>query len=250
MRTQPPLQVKKAYKLNSADLDHILSVNAVYWDEAADLIADNHEVHTYIPPSAKGYHLTFTKPNSAKTLVVIDRKSTAVAPAIVDGISLFQMMATYGKRDSITLPLVPFGEDAEQTKSSIIRMSRPNPKIQWTLEIDGSLLTGERNKPQRIEPFGAVIETARFAGATTAELMISKATKDYFQGRLRRAQWVSEELAFKELNLRTWCLDKGYNYQTVYRVLHRGDDIPEIKTMLARVAKKKVQDMWPRIEWD
>ncbi len=151
---------------------------------------------------------------------------------------------------SVTLPLVPFGDDQNEHKRSIIRMSRPNPKIQWTLEIDGTPLTGEKNKPQRIEPFGAVIETARFAAATTAEVIISPSTRKYFQGRLKRSQWISDGLALKDLNLRTWCFEKGHNYQTFYRVLHRGDDIPEVKAALAKVAKKKMTEMWPKIEWD
>lgn len=241
---------KRANTLKSADLDQILAINAVFWDQAADLLKEGYQPNTYLREGAKGYHVTFSKKGATKTLVAIDKKSTIAVPAIIDGISLFQIMATYSKATSITLPLVPFGENQDKPKSSVIRMSRPNPKIQWTLEIDGASLTGEKNKPRRIEPFGAVIETARFAGATTAELMISDATREYFQTRLRRNQWVNEELALKDLNLRTWCLDKGHNYQTVYRVLHRGDDLPDIKAMLARIAKKKVQEMWPKIEWD
>ncbi len=240
----------KAKTVKSADLDQILAFNAVFWDQAADLVADGYRVNAYLREGAKGYHVTFSKNSEAKTLVVIDKKSAVAVPAEVDGISLFQIIATHSTADSITLPLLPFGQEPKDGKKSVIRMARPNPKIYWTLEIDGVPLTGEKNKPQRIEPFGAVIVTARFASATTAELVITPAIREYFQARLRRSQWVSEELAKKDLNLRTWCLEKGHKYQTFYRVLQRGDDIPEVKTQLARIAKKKVQEMWPKIDWE
>ncbi|MEO1563203.1 MAG: hypothetical protein AAFR98_07170 [Pseudomonadota bacterium] len=240
----------KANTLKPGDLDQILAVNAVFWDQAADLVADGYELTAYLREGAKGYHVTFSKNSEAKTLVAIDKKSTIAVPAEVDGISLFQIMATHSEADSLTLPLVPYGHEPKEEKKSVIRMQRPNPKILWTLEIEGKSLTGDRNKPLRIESFGAVIETAQFATATIAELIISPAMRQYFRARLQRSQWVNEELAKKDLNLRTWCLEKGHKYHAFYHTLQRGDDMPEVKNQLARVAKRKVQEMWPKIDWD
>ncbi|MEJ8563444.1 hypothetical protein QTO30_20905 [Yoonia sp. GPGPB17] len=239
----------KAEALKSAELDQILSVNAVFWDQAADLVAAGYQVNAYLREGAKGYNVTFSKNNEAKTLVAIDKKSTSAVPAEVEGISLFQIMATHSDVDSFVLPLIPFGEEPKEAKKCVIRMQRPNPKILWTLEIEGKSLKGDRNKPLRIGAFGGVIDTARFATATTAELIISPATRQYFQARLRRSQWVSEELAKKDLNLRTWCLEKGHKYHAFYHVLQRGDDIPDVKNQLARIAKRKVLEMWPKIDW-
>lgn len=242
----------RAKSSKSADLDQLLAVNAVFWHQAPDLVADGYRVNAYLREGAKGYHLTFSKDGDAKPLVVIEKKATTTVAAAteIEGISLFQVMATHSDVDSFTLPLVPFGQEPETPKKCIIRMQRPNPKILWTLEIEGKSLTGDRNKPKRFEPLSAVIDTAQFATATTAELIISSATRQYFQARFQRNSWVNEELAKKDMNLRTWCLEKGEKYYTFYRVLQRGDHIPEVKAQLARIAKRKVQEMWPRIDWD
>ena len=242
----------RAKSLESADLDQRLAVNAVFWHQVADLLADGYRPTAYLREGAKDYHVTFSKDSDARPLVVIEKKATTIVAvaAEIEAISLFQIMATHSDVDSLTLPLVPFGQEPEEARKSVIRMQCPKPKLQWTLEIEGKSLTGDRNKPKRFEPLSAVIDTARFARATTAELIINPAIRKYFQARLQRSNWVSEELAKKDMNLRTWCLEKGEKYYTYYRVLQRGDHIPEVKAQLARIAKRKVQEMWPKIDWD
>ena len=224
----------------------------MFWHQAPGLVADGYRITAYLREGAKGYHLTFSKDDDAKPLVLIEKKTTTTvaAAAEIDGISIFQLMATHSDVNSFTLPLVPHGQEPKKTKKCVIRMQRPKPKIQWTLEIEGKSLTGDRNKPKRFEPLSAVIDTAQFATATTAELIISPATRQYFQARLQRSSWVNEELAKKDLNLRTWCLENGQKYHAFYHALHRGDEIPDVKAQLARIAKRKVQEMWPKIDWD
>jgi hypothetical protein len=108
---------------------------------------------------------------------------------------------------------------------------------------------GERSKPQRTYRLLDAIQMAQNEGAATAKLPISKAVRSYFKARNRRSRWVSDALAKVDSNLRTWCLDNGENYTTVYRVLQRGDDIPYAKELLSKIAGKPEDKMWPIIDW-
>ena len=235
--------------MGKADLDDVLAINTVFWDQAADLVANGYRINAYLREGIKGYHVTFSKSGESKTLVVIDKRTSMAAPATVDGSTLFQTLATHSDVDCLTLPLVPYGQEPEHHKKSIVRMQRPNPKILWTLEVDGKPLIGERNKPKRLDTLISILELATFASATTADLPITPPMRQYFQARYQRSQWISEELAKRDLNLRTWCLENGEKYQTYYIALHRGDNLPKEKDQLAKIAKRKKSEMWPNIDW-
>ena len=119
----------RAETLKSADLDQLLAVNAVFWHQAPDLVADGYRPTAYLRQGAKGYNLTFSKDGEARPLVVIEKKATTTVAAAteIDGISLFHVMATHSNVDSFTLPLAPFGLEPDTPKKCVIRMQATKP---------------------------------------------------------------------------------------------------------------------------
>ena len=235
--------------MKTEELEKAVATNAVFWEQASDLMRKNFKMQIYLRGGQKGYQVAFENDDEAQRFVVIERNTKVVQPAFIDALALFHTTATHATQVSILLPLIPSNSGVESGRSATIQMRPPNPRISWSIEIDGVPVMGERSKPQRTYRLLDAIQMAQNEGAATAKLPISKAVRSYFKARNRRSRWVSEALAKVDSNLRTWCLDNGENYTTVYRVLQRGDDIPYAKDLLSKIAGKPEDKMWPIIDW-
>jgi hypothetical protein len=235
--------------LKTEEIDKAVSTNAVFWEQASELLRKNFKMKFYLRGGQKGYHVILENAPEEQRIVVIERNTKVVQAALIDALALFHTNATHSTQTSILLPLTPSNWDEKVGPSATIDMKPPNPRIPWAIEIDGAPLMGERSKPQRTYRLLDAIQMAQNEGATTARLPISKAARMYFKARHRRSGWVSDALAKEDTNLSTWCLDNDENYKTLYRVLQRGDDIPHAKAVLSKIAGKPEEKMWPVIDW-
>lgn len=239
----------REHGLKTEELDKAVSTNAVFWEQASDLLRKNYKMQFYLRGGQKGYQVALESDADEQRFVVIERNTKVVQPAFIDALALFHTTATHSAQTAIVLPLTPSNSGEENGLSAKIEMKPPNPRIPWSIEIEGVPLMGERSKPQRIYRLLDAMQLAQNEGATTVRLPISKAARSYFKARSRRSRWVSDALAKDDTNLRTWCLDNGENYTTIYRVLQRADDVPYAKALLSKIASKPEDKMWPVIDW-
>ena len=241
--------MKKERRLKSDKTARDLSINAVYWEEAIELLRKNFEMRCYMREGENSYHVALEGPSEEQRLIVMERNTAVVQPALIEPHTIFHISATHSKKSAITLPLTSIDLAVEHGPTAKIEMKQPRPRIPWTVEVDGTPLLGGKNKPKRTHRLLDAIRTARSEGATSVELQISKAARAYFKARDRRHKWVYDALKKQDTNLRTWCLDNDQHYKILYNVLQRGDEIADAKEALCKIAEKSEQQMWPVIDW-
>lgn len=234
-------------------IDEAIRTNAAFWDEARLLLDLKYEMTALRKENIDrqpGCYVIFERPELGKKLVIIDRKSERAEPTRIDELSIFNAAVTHAKRDYLDLPLRQTTEDDQSGPEAILTVAKPNPRVHWILKLDGTPVKGgPRGKPMQIPRLMDALLHAYEAGALNARIELTTATRKYFKARERRTIWLNEAFQKVNLTLRSWSLDNKHKYQEVQRVVHRGDDIPEIKRQLCEVAEKTEQQMWPVIDW-
>lgn len=230
-----------------------LETQAAFWDEAKTLFGLGYELWLYRSKAIKdqkGYNAIFKRQKTSDRRVIIGRKTDRTKADLIDELSLLNAVTIYTKEDELVLPLGPSVEINDKCLKATVHMRKPNPRIQWQVQVNGEYITTPKNKPLTIARLYDALVRAYELGAGTASIKISSAARSYFRARDWRSRLVNEALAQNDMNLRTWSIENNLSYNRVHQILQRGDNDPEVKKMLAILTGKSERKLWPTIDWN
>lgn len=237
--------------MNGKEIE-IPDLNVVYWSKAKSLISKGYQAHFLREQNIElqpKYFVVLTSPKGDTTKVILDRRTDEPKPALIEDHAIYNLMATNTKLSEFTLPLASINEKKDMMSEAVVRPKKPNPRIPWSITVDGFDVLSKRGGAQSFKRLTDALRRCYKLGAPTAKVEIPEQASALFKTRQWRYDLCSEQLEQEGRTLHQWAISNGYDPKTVYHVLNRGDESDEIRRKISRLVKKSEEELWPNLEW-
>lgn len=133
--------------------------------------------------------------------------------------------------------------DSDTEKVISLFPNPPKPDIRWSTIQERD----ERKKPLTVN---ACVKKCLSEDWTHIDFYSTPCLRTYFSKRHVRAAAINEVLKKNHMSFADWCKQEGLSYNHAYNTLRRGDAHAKIREKISRLAQRKIEWMFPTLEWD
>lgn len=175
--------------------------------------------------------------------LVIEIIDDQVVPAAVPATNVIDHVAAHSTQDELKIPFAGKVSDAD---APVIRCEPylTTTRLQWAIAVNGEQMKGPRRLP-RLFTLREAVQLVSETKATEMSLVISKQLRKSAKAKDFRTRSVNAALEKLGVKLKRWSKDNDLRYETLNKVISRGDHSPKERAAVMELTGLTEQKLWP-----